>query len=96
MPSRWTRAKQALVEFRRRRSVVAGLTVLVLIAVDIPITVATARIWGLLIDRWVDTPWTVLREFFVDALVATFIAVTIWLIVALVIWAWQADKPVKC
>jgi hypothetical protein len=92
MGNRWTRAREDLIQFRRRQSVVAGLTFLVLTAVNIPVTIATARIWRVLFVGWKDTSWNALREFFIDALAATFIDVGIWLIVGLIAWAWLADR----
>lgn len=92
MRNRWTRAKRDLIEFRRRQSVVAGLTVLVLTAVNIPVTIATVRIWRLIFASWKATSWNVLREFFVDALTATLINISIWLVVYLIVWAWRADS----
>lgn len=63
-----------------------------LTAVDIPITAAIVRIWKLLLDRWNSTSWNVLRDFFVDAVIATFIGLAIWLVVGMIAWAWLADR----
>ena len=92
MSTYWTRARQDFIAYRRRAPVVAGLTFLVLTAVDIPVTVATVRIWKLLLAAWDTTSWTVLREFFIDALVATFIGLVLWCIVGLIAWVWLADR----
>ncbi|VVE18053.1 MULTISPECIES: hypothetical protein [Pandoraea] len=81
-----------LIQYRRRQPIFTGLAFLVLTAANIPVTVATIRIWKQLIVGWDSTSWSVLQEFFDDALIATLITLFIWLVVGLIAWAWLADR----
>ncbi|PNE59923.1 hypothetical protein A8H39_01890 [Paraburkholderia fungorum] len=92
MSTHRTRARQDLIQYLRRQPVVAGLTFLVLTAVNIPVTIATVRIWRLLLAKWNSTSWNVLEEFFVDALIATLISLLIWLVVGVITWTWLAER----
>ncbi|VWC79649.1 hypothetical protein BLA39750_01100 [Burkholderia lata] len=93
MISYWTRTRQSLTQYRRDQPVAASLTFLVLLLVDVPVTIATARIWRLLFDAWSATPWHVLREFLGEAIAATLIAIALWLIVGAIAWALVCDRP---
>ena len=49
-------------------------------------------IWRVMFANWNRTPWNALQEFLVDALVATLINLSIWLVAGSIAWAWLHDR----
>lgn len=79
-------------EYVRREPVVTGYSFLVLAAVAIPLTMATLKIWKVLLPAWDSTPWRLFREFLFEAVVVSVIDVVIWLVVGSIAWAWFTDR----